>query len=111
MTHPRRSKRYQDVILNDLDFTDDIGLLESSIQRAQIQLSSTIDSAASVSLMVNTDMTEYLTLNFPKNQNLMVGPKALKRVNNFRYLGSLVANSNTDFKRRHGLVWSVFWKL
>ena len=55
VTHPRRSRRHLDITLNDLDFADGIGLLESSILRAQSQLSSTIDSAASVGLMINTD--------------------------------------------------------
>ena len=111
VTHPRRSRRHQDIILNDLDFADDIGLLESSIPRAQKQLSTTIDSAASVGLMINTDKTEYLTLNCPTNQHLMVGQIALNRVDDFRYLGSMVVKSLSDFKRRHGLSWSVFWKL
>ena len=31
VTHPRRSGRYQAKVLNDLDFADDIALLESSI--------------------------------------------------------------------------------
>ena len=55
VTHPRRSRIHQDIILNDLDFADDIGLLESSAPRAQKQLSTTIDSAASVGLMINTE--------------------------------------------------------
>ena len=111
VTHPRRSRRHKDIILNDLDFADDIALLESSIPRAQKQLSHTSDSAASVGLVINTDKTEFLTLNCPTNQQLMVGPKSLSRVDDFRYLGSMVASSRTDFKKRHGLSWSVFWKL
>ena len=111
MTHPRRSRRHKDIILKDLDFADDIALLESSIPRAQKQLSHTSDSAASVGLVINTDKTEFLTLNCPTNQQLMVGPKSLSRVDDFRYLGSMVASSRTDFKKRHGLSWSVFWKL
>ena len=111
VTHPRRSRRHKDIILNDLDFADDIALLESSIPRAQKQLSHTSDSAASVGLVINTDKTEFLTLNCPTNQQLMVGRKFLSRVDDFRYLGSMVASSRTDFKKRHGLSWSVFWKL
>ena len=41
----------------------------------------------------------------------MVGSTVLKRVNDFIYLGSLVASSSADFKKRHGPAWSVFWKL
>ena len=43
MTHPRRSKRQPETLLNNLDFADDISLLESNIQRAQSQLSCMVD--------------------------------------------------------------------
>ena len=38
VTHPRQSRRYQAKLLNDLDFADDIALLESSIPRAHNSL-------------------------------------------------------------------------
>ena len=38
VTHPRQSKRHPAKILNDLDFEDDIALLESSIPYAQARL-------------------------------------------------------------------------
>ena len=38
VTHPRRSRRHPVKSLNDLDFAYDIALLESSISRAQAQL-------------------------------------------------------------------------
>ena len=34
VTHPRRSRRYPAKILNDLDFADDIAMLESSISQS-----------------------------------------------------------------------------
>ena len=108
MTHPRRSKRQPETLLNDLDFADDISLLESNIQRAQSQLSCTVDSAASDGLMINTNKTEYLSINCPANQNLTVSSKTLEKVEDFLYLGSIVGSSSADFKRRHGLAWSVF---
>ena len=38
VTHPRCSRRYPAKVLNDLEFADDIGLLESSISQAKAQL-------------------------------------------------------------------------
>ena len=38
VTHPRRSRRYPVKLLNHLGFDDDIALLESTIPRAQTQL-------------------------------------------------------------------------
>ena len=46
VTHPRRSRRHPAKSLNDLDFADDIALLESSISRAQAQLTKTAEAAA-----------------------------------------------------------------
>ena len=37
VTHPRRSRRYPAESLKDLDFADDIALLESSMENAQAQ--------------------------------------------------------------------------
>jgi len=52
--------------MNDLEFTDDICLLDSSIERAQVQLTHSIEAAASVGLMINTGKTKYMALNCPK---------------------------------------------
>ena len=38
VTHPRQSRRHPAKILNDLDFADNIALLESCIPSAQAQL-------------------------------------------------------------------------
>ena len=41
LTCPRKSRRYTAKVLNDLDFADEIALLQSSISRAQSQLTRT----------------------------------------------------------------------
>ena len=64
------------------------------IQRAQSQLSCTVDSAVSVDVMINTDKTEYLSINYTANQNLAVSSKALEK--DFRYLGSMVGSSSAS---------------
>ena len=51
VTHPRRSRRHPAKSLNDLDFADDIALLESSISRAQAQLTKTAEAAADLGLV------------------------------------------------------------
>ena len=57
MTCPRQSSRYPAKILNDLDFADDIALLESSITRAQSQLTRTADAAADLGLVISAPKT------------------------------------------------------
>jgi len=53
--------------------------------------------------MINTGKTEYMALNCPEDQNLTVGPEGLKQVDDFCYLGSMVASSINDFKRHKEL--------
>ena len=50
VTHPLRSRQHPAKSLNDLDFADDITLLESSISRAQAQLTKTAEAAADLAL-------------------------------------------------------------
>jgi hypothetical protein len=45
VTHPRQSRRHLAIFLNDLDFADDIALLESSMVNTQAQLSRTAAAA------------------------------------------------------------------
>ena len=58
VTHPRRSRRHPAKSLNDLDFADDIALLESSISRAQAQLIKTAEAAADLGLVISAPKTE-----------------------------------------------------
>ena len=57
VTHPRRSRRHPAKSLNDLDFADDIALLESSISRAQAQLTKTAEAATNLALVISAPKT------------------------------------------------------
>ncbi|XP_068689925.1 uncharacterized protein [Montipora foliosa] len=63
VTHPRRSRRYLAKVLNDLDFADDIALLESTVPLAQTQLTRTASTAKDLGLIMNVPKTEYMTAN------------------------------------------------
>ena len=72
MTHQRQSRRIPEVVLNDLDFADDICLLESSVPRAQDQLTATAKAAEAVGLQISVSKTEYMTANIPGGHRLTV---------------------------------------
>ena len=59
VTHPRRSRRHPAIVLNDLDFADDIALLESTSSQAQIQLTRTAAAALELGLIISSSKTEY----------------------------------------------------
>ena len=111
MTHPRRSRRHPAKSLNDLDFADDIALLESSISQAQAQLTKTAEAAADLGLVISTPKTEYMTVNCNPQPALLVYEYPINHVSDFRYLGSMVASGSSDLKRQKSLAWCAFWKL
>ena len=111
VTHPRRSRRHPAKSLNDLDFADDITLLESSISRAQAQLTKTTEVAANLGLVISAPKTEYMTVNCNPQPALEVYGDSINHVSDFRYLGSMVASGSSDLKRRKLLAWGAFWKL
>ena len=111
MTCPRQSSRYPAKILNDLDFADDIALLESSTTRAQSQLTRTADAAADLGLVISAPKTEFMTINCHPQPLLQVYGNLIKHVTDFKYLGSMMGSSASDMKRRRALAWTAFWKL
>ena len=111
VTHPRRSSRYPAKVLNDLDFADDIALLESTIPLAQAQLTRTATAAKDLGLKISVPKTEYMTANCHPMPPLQVYGEVINHVEDFKYLGSQMASCASDFKRRRALAWSAFWKL
>jgi hypothetical protein len=109
-THPRRSRREPAKVLNDLDFADDIALLSGSKEEAQQQVEVHSAAAREVGLLINIGKTEVMT---PQScgDGLILDGEEIKRVEDFRYLGSMMASSESDIKRRRALAWTAFWKL
>lgn len=101
----RKSKRKPEVKLSDMEFADDIVLLENNIHDAQEQLDSLATSAKQVGLNISTSKTEVLTKNVQRIQKLQVNGVELRFVDDFKYLGSYVSGSHEDLKRRKSKAW------
>ena len=97
--------------LNDLDFADDIALLESSISRAQAQLTKTAEAAAYLGHVISAPKTEYMIVNCNPQPALQVYGNSINHVSDFRYLGSMVASGSSDLRGRKSVAWCAFWKL
>ncbi|KAI8514995.1 hypothetical protein Bbelb_075860 [Branchiostoma belcheri] len=111
VTHPRQSRRHPAQTLNDLDFADDIALLESTIPRAQEQLTKTAAAGKQLGLIISVPKTEYMTYNCNPQLPLEVYGQPIRHVANFKYLGSMMASSSHDMAKRKSLAWTAFWKL
>ena len=70
--HPRQSRGHPAKFLSDLDFADDIALLESSILLAQSQLTKIADAAADIGLIISAPKIEYITINCHPQPQLQV---------------------------------------
>ena len=110
MGSTRESSRHQQKKINDLDFADDIALLENSIQLANKQLEKLAEEARKVGLEINVEKTEFMAYNInEKEGEVALGKHKLKKVEDFRYLGSMMQSTESDFKRRKALAHGA-WK-
>ena len=68
-----RSKRYPAQIIKDVDYTDDIALLADAPAQAETLLHSLEQTAAGISLHVNSYKTEYMCFNQRGNISTLNG--------------------------------------
>ena len=110
--HPRKSSRHPAIHLTDADFADDLALISNSIEQAQKLLNSLESAANCVGLYLNDSKTEYMhyTKSNPQIDNMIiktVNGYILKRVDDYKYLGSFASSSEKDFNARKGMAWSA----
>ena len=86
------------MMLTDLDFADDIALITDGMVQAQALLSRVEKECTKVGLRLNTKKTEYLSFNLPDEPLNTIGNVELRKVEDFKYLGSWVKAFETDFK-------------
>ena len=109
---PRKSSRYPALYVTDADFADDIALLSDNLQGAQALLSSLESAANCVGLHLNETKTEFMPVNIRDNQEIKtLSENILKCVEDYKYLGSHIKNSEKDFNIRKGIAWTACNKL
>ena len=109
---PRRSSRYPALHITDADFADDIALLSDSLTNAQTLLSSLESAANCTGLYLNETKTECMPINNQDDMEITtISNKVLKCVEDYKYLGSYIRNSEKDFKIRKGMAWTACNKM
>ena len=104
MGSARDTSRHQQKRINDLDFADDIAMLENSIQLANAQLEKLAEEASKVGFEINVEKTEYMAFNIKEEEgDVIIADRKLKKENDFCYLGSMMESTESDFKRRKGM--------
>lgn len=108
----RRSRRHPATYVTDIDFADDLALLTEEVSQAQELIDRLQKEASAVGLECNAKKTELQVFNHPDPVVVTVQcGRALKVVENFKYLGSWTKSSEDDFSVRKALAWSACHKL
>ena len=111
---PKLGTRHQAKHLTDTDFADNIALISRSIQGVQKLLSALEYASNCVGLYLNELKTEHLHKSFT-NQPIVdvktLNNSSLRRVDDYKYLGSFISSSEKDFQIRKGLAWAACNKL
>ena len=108
MYRPRRSSRHPDLFITDADFADDIALLSDSLTNAQALLSALESASNCTGLYLNETKTECMPINTRNNiQIKTLSNNILKCVEDYKYLGSHILNSEKDFNIRKGMAWNA----
>jgi hypothetical protein len=119
-THPsgrctRAATREADRRVNDLDFANDIALLEGDIHKSQMQLDALRHYASTVGLEINVEKTKQVRQDVPESTPplppLFINGQPIEIVTDFKYLGSYVVNTDKDVRNRVGLAWAAFDRL
>ena len=104
----RQSQRVPQTIVTDLDFADDLTLITEETEQAQEVLTRLEQEAGKVGPHCNAKKTEIQAFN--QDTPITVNSKdgtILKIIENCKYLGAWMENTDKDFKVRKALVWSA----
>ena len=114
----RRSSRYPALHITDADFADDIALLSDNLANAQALLSALETAANGTGLYLNETKTECMPINIHNHIDVKtLADNILKCVDDKKYLGSHVPNSEKYFKSgkvwhgRHAISWIKYGDL
>ena len=94
--------------VSGLDFADDIALLSHNNVDAQSLLTAVEQEVLPAGLKINRKKTEYMLVgDFKSDPGLTVIEGPIARVDDFKYLGSLVVSSRKDFEVLRAQAWQA----
>ena len=108
--YPRRSRRHQAIKITDVIFADDLAVVSDTMVDAKTLLHRIEKSAREIGLHINESKTEYMAYSTEGDLHSLNGTK-LKKVDNFKYLGSQIANTSNDIENRIGMAWAALNKM
>ena len=81
-----------------LVYADDVNMLGENLQKVRENAEIFIKASKDIGLEVNSEKTKYMITsrhqNVIQNQNIVIGNLSFENVENFRYIGGTVTNTN-----------------
>ncbi|KAJ8340774.1 hypothetical protein SKAU_G00330650 [Synaphobranchus kaupii] len=105
--HTRSSHRIPAVIVTDLDYADDIGLISNTAEQARKLLLAVETECLRIGLQLNSKKTKVLAFNTNDIVVCTRNGETLKVEEDFRYLGAWTSSSLKDLKTRRAIAWKV----
>jgi len=100
------------LVLQDLDFADDIALLDETVTGVQEQhLADLHRNAKAVGLKINMNKTKLMAYPPLSHDVALSDGPTLQQVEDFKYLGSMMSTSVEDLRTRKGQACGVFWSM
>ena len=88
-------------MISDLDFADDIALMSNKIRETQELLNRVKPESKKMGLHLNAKKTEYMAYNVIYHEPLKTNSgAALKKVEDFKYLGPIMQSSKKDISQK-----------
>ncbi|VDO74122.1 unnamed protein product [Schistosoma margrebowiei] len=100
--------------LDDLDFTDDLALLSNTQQQMHEKITSVVEDSAAIGLNKNIGKSKILRYNTTCNNPITLHGEALKDVNAFPYLNSIIdehGGSDVDVNAQIGKARATYLQL
>ena len=103
----RRISRHPAIHITDIDYADDIAVTADTIKDAEKMLHQIEEAAEDIGLKINSDKTEFMSLNSKSDNMISRNGNSIKNVDNFKYLGSYIANTENDINTRIAKAWAA----
>ena len=103
----RRIRRYPAEQITDKDYADDIAVTNNTLQDANTLLLKIELAVREIGLNIDIDKTEYIKFNQNNNLHILESGNMIKRVEDFKYLGSYIKSTDRDVNIRIAKAWAA----
>ena len=104
----RNSRRYPAIKMTDVDYADDLAIVTDKTSEATIILHKIENTAKEIGLNINSSKTEFISINQGENEKMKsLNGKDIKKVSDFKYLGSNIQSIEKDMNIRLAKSWAA----